>query len=69
MTHRERRNGIRCFLATRYHSQIPNQPFVVLTSHKNERYYLLVRDDQDDCFKVKTKVGVGVKNERAYSFR
>lgn len=40
------------FVATRYHPQIPNQPFVVLTSHRNERYYLLVRDDDDDCFKV-----------------
>ena len=40
------------FIATRYHRQIPNQPFVVLTSHKNERYYLLVREDDDDCFKV-----------------
>ena len=39
-------------LATRYHRQIPNQPFVVLTSHRNERYYLSVRDDDDDCFKV-----------------
>ena len=39
-------------LATRYHRQIPNQPFVVLTSHRNERYYLLVRDDDDECFKV-----------------
>jgi hypothetical protein len=40
-------------LATRYHRQIPNQPFVVLTSHHNERYYLLVRDDDDDYFKVR----------------
>jgi hypothetical protein len=40
------------FIATRYHRQIPNQPFVVLTSHHNERYYLLVRDEDDDCFKV-----------------
>ncbi|CAF1060568.1 unnamed protein product, partial [Adineta steineri] len=38
-------------ISTRYHCQIPNEPFVVLTSHRNERYYLLVRDDDDDCFK------------------
>ena len=25
---------------------------MVLTSHQNERYYLFVRDDDDDCFKV-----------------
>ncbi|CAF4137599.1 unnamed protein product, partial [Adineta steineri] len=35
-------------ISTRYHCQIPNEPFVVLTSHRNERYYLLVRDDDDD---------------------
>jgi hypothetical protein len=40
-------------LATRYHRQIPNQPFVVLTSHHNERFYLFLHDsDQDDNFKV-----------------
>lgn len=41
-------------LATRYHCQIPNQPFVVLTSHQNERFYLFLQDaDEDDNFKVK----------------
>ncbi|CAF0814853.1 unnamed protein product [Adineta ricciae] len=44
-------------VSTRYHSQIPNQPFVVLTSHQNERYYLLVRDDDDDCFKFSSNNG------------
>ncbi|CAF3428576.1 unnamed protein product [Rotaria sp. Silwood1] len=44
-------------ISTRYHSQIPNQPFVVLTSHHNERYYLLVRDDDDDCFKFSSNNG------------
>ena len=41
-------------LATRYHRQIPNQPFVVLTSHENERFYLFVHDnDEEDNFKVR----------------
>ncbi|CAF3752530.1 unnamed protein product [Rotaria sordida] len=44
-------------ISTRYHCQIPNQPFVVLTSHLNERYYLLVRDDDDDCFKFSLNNG------------
>ncbi|CAF4005072.1 unnamed protein product [Rotaria sp. Silwood2] len=44
-------------ISTRYHSQIPNQPFVVLTSHHNERYYLLVRDEDDDCFKFSLNNG------------
>ncbi|CAF4430016.1 unnamed protein product, partial [Rotaria magnacalcarata] len=39
-------------IASRYHRQIPNQPFVVLTSHQNERYYLLEREEDDDCFKL-----------------
>ncbi|CAF3735947.1 unnamed protein product [Adineta steineri] len=44
-------------ISTRYHCQIPNEPFVVLTSHRNERYYLLVRDDDDDCFKFSLNNG------------
>ncbi|CAF2157148.1 unnamed protein product [Rotaria magnacalcarata] len=39
-------------IASRYHRQIPNQPFVVLTSHQNERYYLLEREEDDDRFKL-----------------
>lgn len=47
-------------VSARYHRQIPNQPFVVLTSHQNERYYLYLRADEEeeeDALKFKVNNG------------
>ncbi|CAM4901673.1 unnamed protein product [Rotaria socialis] len=55
----QRRNSIKKqkIIASRYHRQIPNRPFVVLTSHQNQRYYLLEREEDDDCFKLSLNDG------------
>lgn len=41
-------------LASRYQTEIPTQPFVVLTSHKNQRFYLLLKD-LDESFQVQKR--------------